>query len=444
MGRQPFGLASPAAWLRREGAEVTCLDLSQQHLDRVAVRRADLVAFYLPMHTATRIAAIAIARVRSINAEARLCAYGLYAPLNADLLRRLGIHDILGGEFEEGLAALVRRNNRGQVKEVQREISLARQQFMIPDRSNLPPLRKYAKLALPDGAQRIVGYTEASRGCLHRCRHCPIVPVYQGAFRIVQRDVVLADIRQQVAMGAEHITFGDPDFLNGPAHSLAIVRALHREFPQLTYDITAKVEHLLKYRQYLPVLRQTRCAVVTSAIESVDDRVLALLEKGHSRADFYELVRLFREAGLPLAPTFVAFTPWITPQGYEDLLASIAELGLIHNVAPVQLTLRLLIPARSRLLELPEMEALVQGFDENALRYRWQHPDPRMDQLQGEVERRVQQLSDQECDRGAIFAEVFRMAQQTSHGHAWQSSLPKLSPPFARTSIPYLTEPWYC
>jgi hypothetical protein len=41
-----------------------------------------------------------------------------------------------------------------------------------------------------------------------------VVPVYNGVFRIVQRDVVLADIRQQVAMGAEHITFGDPDFFN--------------------------------------------------------------------------------------------------------------------------------------------------------------------------------------------------------------------------------------
>ena len=29
MGRQPFGLASPAAWLRRAGAQVTALDLSR-------------------------------------------------------------------------------------------------------------------------------------------------------------------------------------------------------------------------------------------------------------------------------------------------------------------------------------------------------------------------------------------------------------------------------
>jgi radical SAM superfamily enzyme YgiQ (UPF0313 family) len=90
----------------------------------------------------------------------------------------------------------------------------------------LPPLEKYAQLVLPGGARRTVGYTEASRGCKHLCRHCPVVPVYQGHFRIVQREVVMEDIRRQVAAGARHITFGDPDFFNGIGHAVELVRAL--------------------------------------------------------------------------------------------------------------------------------------------------------------------------------------------------------------------------
>ena len=109
-----------------------------------------------------------------------------------------------------------------------------------------------------------MGYTEATRGCKHLCRHCPVVPVYRGAFRIVQQDVVLEDIRQQVAAGAEHITFGDPDFFNGPGHAIPIVEALHREWPALTYDVTIKMEHLLKHRELLPVLKATGCLFVTS------------------------------------------------------------------------------------------------------------------------------------------------------------------------------------
>src|SRR5437868_7579901 len=277
LGRQPFGLASPAAWLREAGHEVRCQDLSQDKLDAAAVRDADLVGIYLPMHTATRIAVRVIERVKKLNAAAHLCCYGLYAPLNAELLGSLGVEAIIGGEFEAALVELA-HNVSTTTSRNGNKIHLERLRFCVPDRSALPELARYAKLRLPDGSTRVVGYSEASRGCLHRCRHCPIVPVYDGAFRIVQREVVLEDIRRQVAAGAEHITFGDPDFFNGVGHSMAIVEALHREFPSITYDVTSKIEHLLRYSQHLRVLRETGCAFVISPVESVDDPVLRLPE----------------------------------------------------------------------------------------------------------------------------------------------------------------------
>src|ERR1700675_116535 len=109
LGHQPFGLASPAAWLRRSGAEVTCLDLSRQALQESAVREADFVAFYVPMHTATRLAIQLIEPVRCLNPRAHLCFYGLYAPVNEAYLRELGVETIVGGEFEATLAAAVNR-----------------------------------------------------------------------------------------------------------------------------------------------------------------------------------------------------------------------------------------------------------------------------------------------------------------------------------------------
>jgi hypothetical protein len=191
------------------------------------------------------------------------------------------------------------------------EISLARQNFLVPYRDDLPPLEKYAHLTLPDDSTCVVGYTEASRGCKHLCRHCPIVPVYNGTFRIVQCEVVLEDIRRQVAAGAQHITFGDPDFFNGVGHSMQIVEALHREHPGLSYDVTIEAEHLLKHAGRLPALRETGCAFVTTAVESVDDHVLRILDKGHTRADFIRLAGLMRGLGLFLVPTFS------TPRKYD-------------------------------------------------------------------------------------------------------------------------------
>ncbi len=437
LGRQPFGLASPAAWLREAGAEVTCLDLAREPLDEAAVRAADLIAFYVPMHTATRLGARAAARVRDLNPSAHLCFYGLYAPVNERFLRGLGAQTVLGGEFEAGLVHLAARLRRGDcAPQTEPLVSLDRLRFVTPDRTGLPPLAEYARLKLGAGRSRTVGYTEASRGCKHLCRHCPIVPVYQGRFRVVDREVVLADVRQQVAAGARHITFGDPDFFNGPGHGLAIVEAMHREFPDLTYDVTIKIEHLLRHRRHLAALRDTGCLFVTSAVESVDDRVLALLDKGHTRQDFLDAVRLCRHAGLTLAPTFVPFTPWTTREAYRDLLRVLADASLVESVAPIQLGIRLLIPAGSRLLEVPDVWDLAGPFDPAALSYRWNHPDPWMDALCRDIQSLVKRAEGRGAPRREIFREIWDLAGAGS----WRGDPDRLD----RAAIPYINEPWYC
>jgi hypothetical protein len=318
-------------------------------------------------------------------------------------------------------------------------VSLERLQFLTPDRNGLPQLGKYAKLQLASGEERVAGYTEATRGCKHLCRHCPIVPVYNGAFRVVQRDVVQSDIRQQVAAGAQHITFGDPDFFNGPTHAMEIVDSLHREFPDVSYDVTIKVEHLLKHADLLPRLLDTGCAFVVSAVESFDDRVLEYLDKGHTREDFLQVVRLFREVGLNLSPTFVAFHPWTTLENYREFLGVLFDQELIGNVQPIQLAIRLLIPTGSRLLELPEMATLVGDFDRKALAYPWTNPDPRVDALQAWLESMIQAETKIGRGRQQIFAEAIQLADR-----AMGRAISDLEPLPDRVTIPYLTEPWYC
>ncbi len=439
LGRQPFGLASPAAWLRAAGWDVVCLDLAKDKFDAGRIDGAALVGFHLPMHTATRLAGPIIARTRTLNPSARLCAYGVYAPLNEPWLRTLGVDAVFGGEFESELtrwAGHTRDLSQTPLRAA-RVGRVPRIRFLVPDRATLPPLSRYATLQFPDGTRRLVGYTEASRGCRHRCRHCPIVPVYDGQFRIVQPEVVLADVNAQVAAGARHVTFGDPDFLNGPRHALRIVEALHAEHPGVSYDVTIKVEHLLRHRDLLPRLAGTGCAFVTSAVESVDDRVLALLDKGHTRADFLQAVTLTERAGLTLVPTFVAFHPWLTLEGYCDLLDTVQQLNLIDHVAPIQFAIRLLVPEGSRLLELEAMRRHIQGFDPATLSYRWVHSDPRVDALHGEVSAIVgAKLT---VDRRAAFDAIRTLA----HDRAGLPCRPR-KPARDRSTVPYLNEPWYC
>ena len=415
-----------------------CVDASRSPIADEQLRAASLIAFYLPMHTATRLAAPLIDRAHEVNPSARLCAYGLYAPLNADWLRERGVIDVLGPESERSLVDLCRSLNpepTAQRPEPKAQ-SLPRLQFIQPDRTGLPALKEYASLRMPDGTRRIMGGTDATRGCKHLCRHCPIVPVYNGQFRVVPVDVVLEDIRSQVAAGAQHVSFGDPDFLNGPAHARRIVERMSREFPGLSYDVTIKIEHLLQHSAVIPLLRDTGCLFITSAVEAIDDRVLEHLRKGHTRSDFVEVAGLCRQAGVTLVPTFVPFTPWTSLSGYVELLNLLEDLEIVEHVAPIQLAIRLLVTSGSPLLDLPDIREVVAPFDPASLTWPWRHHDPRVDALQTDVMRLV--MASTASARTGVFGAISALA----HEH---TGLPAL----ARTvtsgaPVPYVSEPWYC
>jgi radical SAM superfamily enzyme YgiQ (UPF0313 family) len=440
LGRQPFGLATPAAWLRSHGHGVTCVDATRTPVDDVALADAVLIAFFLPMHTATRLALPLIDRARERNPSAHLCAYGLYAPLNAAVLREHGIQTIIGPECEPDLVTLAGNLAGLKTRPTDQDLgrvfrpgdTLPRITFIKPDRSDLPPLERYASLQVGD-VRKVVGYTEASRGCKHRCRHCPIVPVYDGRFRAVGLDVVMADIDAQVAAGARHITFGDPDFFNGPRHAIAIVNALARKHTGISYDVTIKVEHLRRHRDLLPELHATGCTFVTTAVESFDDEVLVKLEKGHTYADFEAVIGDCRRIGLLLSPTFVAFTPWTTLESYRAMLATIDRLDLVPAVAPIQYAIRLLIPDGSRMLELDEVRAHITDFNQRSLTYTWRHRDSRVDTLQRSLEALVgSQLN---APRDEMFARIWSVAHDRP---------PASRPARSRATVPFLNEPWYC
>ncbi len=444
LGRPPFGVAMAAAFLARAGHRVSCHDLAVEPLDEARCAACRLIGVYVPMHTATRAALRILPRLRRLAPQAHLAAFGLYAPPNEEHLRALGVDSVWGGEWEEelvGLAGRVAQEGRA-LRGHLGGIFSKRLDFPVPERSGLPPLGRYARLRKGEGPLAVVGATEASRGCKHRCRHCPVVPVYQGRFRVVPLPVVLADIRQQVEAGAEHITFGDPDFFNGIGHALRVVEALHREFPHLTYDATIKVEHLLRYAEHLETLVRTGCLFVTSALESFDDAVLARLEKGHTRADIERAARCCRRAGLVLEPTFIAFHPWTTLESYREMLLGVEALDLVEAVAPVQWTLRLLIPRGSRLLELPEVRSRLGPFDETSLVYPWSHEDPRVEALETRVRERVVRALRRGEPRERIYGMVRQLADEACGRPRPVRDAPREVAPAC--TVPYLTEPWYC
>ena len=442
LGHQPQGIAWPAAFLFRAGFQPASLDLSVEPLDEARVRKARLVAISVPMHTALRLGLDAAARIRALAPGAALAFHGTYAPLHAPLLLDAGACAVLGGECEEDLVALARALEQGGdlarfVRQGGGEASLDHLDFPVPRRDGLPPPPRYARLRDADGRERLAGYAESTRGCLHRCRHCPIPAVYGGRFFAVPLPTVLADVAQQAAAGVTHLTFGDPDFLNGPSHALRLAREFHRRFPGLTFDFTAKVEHLVRDERLLPELVACGAIFAVSAVESLSDRVLGKLEKGHVREDVFRAFAACDRAGLPLRPTLVPFTPWETLEGYLDLLETFEERGFIGRIDPVQFSLRLLVPPGLLLVGDPDLP--LEGLDAAGLTWRWRHPDRRMDELQVRVAALVDSAATRGEDPAATLHEVKALALAAAgraHSH--------VARPFSTSGTPRLTESWFC
>lgn len=474
LGHQPIGLASPLGFLERAGYEPDVLDIAVEALDVDKAARAEFVGICVPMHTALRLGVHVATRLRNINPTCHICFYGLYASLNAEYLLKHHADSVIGGEYETPMVELVdsltedthieiagvlRREGVESVQDNLQSKPLLRPSYnkisvykpgndlpsdllAVPSRKQLPALDRYAHLE-HDGIAHLAGYVEASRGCKHLCFHCPIPPVYEGKFSVVPKEIVLEDIRAQVDAGAAHITFGDPDFLNGPKHALRIVQAMHEAFPNLTFDCTTKIEHLLKHRSSLPELRDCGCIFIVSAVESLNDTVLENLQKGHTCADVFTVIDFMKQVGIALRPSLVPFTPWETLDSYLYILDCVESMGLIDHIDPVQYTIRLLVPPGSSLLLQPAIQPYLDALDQASFTYRWTHPNPRMDELQKAVAVAVESASQIGEDAFLTFHRLRNLATAAADRDESLIVFPMDFEPH-RKRPPRLTEDWFC
>jgi Radical SAM superfamily len=396
LGQQPGSLGSAAAYLRARGHDVRALDVSVDSWDPALADWADEVAFSVPMHTATR-----LARDLARTVDRPIRCFGLYADQCADFAVPVAWD----------AAAL----------------------DQVPARDLLPGLDRYARLATGD-EQRLVGSVLASHGCAHKCRHCPVPVVFDGRVQRLDETAVLDDIAQLVAAGAQHITFGDPDFLNAPPHSRRVLQTMHERFPQLTFDCTVKVEHVLRYggsrhADVWPEFAAAGCVFVVSAFESVDDATLDRLDKGHTTADAAHAVAILRDAGIDVRPSWMPFTPWTTRDDVIALLDFVYQHDLVGSVDAVQYTVRLLLPRGSLLLAHPDLVPFLGPWDDERSTFTWEHPDPTIDELQHTLAALV--------EAGGDDVELYSKVREVV-------GAPPVDLTAMTTGRPRLTESWFC
>ncbi len=436
LGHQPLHAANAATLLEDDGHSVSVLDLSVDPWDVSAVSRADAVAISVPMHTALRLAVDAVERIRRDRSHLPIVLFGLYAGVAATLD---GVERISGDYGSVLLDWAGRAGSIQQYRPAHQAVTIRRGavQSLVPRRAALPSLDRYAWLMIGD--DRVpAGYVEASHGCRHRCRHCPVPVVYDGRINIVAVDAVLSDVDQQVEAGARHITFGDPDFLNAPAHARRVIAAFSQRHPDVTFDVTVKVEHIIAHADLWPEFAQAGCLFVISAFEILNDHILEILDKGHTRADAGKAVHLLREHGIEIRPSWLPFTPWTTIDDIIDLFRFIVDHDLVDNTDPIQLAIRLLVPDGSLLLDLDDAQRWFDEYDRRALTHQWSTSDPAVDALQAEL------LAIAERQASSPVRSVFSAMWERVAAAGGIPAAALAIPQGASTGVPRMTEPWFC
>jgi hypothetical protein len=433
LGGQPLGLSGPATALLSAGHEVRAHDLAVEPWPDAEIAWAEAVACSVPMHTALRLGLAAVERIRTEHPEMPVAYYGLYAPVAAEF-DVLEDHDlaVADGVAEALIAFADSVGPRGP------------RPRSVDGRALLEPLGSYATYVDRDG-ERLVGPVESSVGCNHRCRHCPVPIVFDGRSRPIPIETILSDVESLVALGATHLHFADPDFLNRPQHALRVSAAIHELAPELTFDATIKVTHLLRHVDILGQLAARGLRFVISAFESTSDLVLSELDKGHSRADLPRAVAALRAVGIEPRPSFLPFTPWTTRDDLVDLLDFVAAHDLVHNVDGVQYGIRLLLPPGSLMLDRPDHfpHGALGAFDEIDLGTTWRSHDPLLDELAVALAEITAELAEAGASHEETYATVravtFTALERDDPG------VPEVTGPVGPPGIrPHLTEAWFC
>jgi len=414
LGHQPLSIASAAALLEDMECDVKIIDLTNFQSDTTPIINADLILLSVPMHTAARMAINLLPELKTINPNSHFSVFGLYALHLQDALDEKLINSAISGEFESNLKKLVAdlKKLKNDSKNIpgweEPKINFDRQKFLTPSRDQLPSLEKYAKIIFED-KQKITGYVETSHGCAHVCPHCPVTAVYKGKFRIVDVSSILFDVDNLVSNGAEHITFGDPDFFNAPKHSLKVASLIKKKYPNLTFDAIIKVEHILEYEPLLKDLHALDFLFITSAFESMNETVLQKLQKGHTAGDMQKAIDLCRKACLLIKPTWIPFTPWMKLDDYSHMLNFIISNKIINMTSSVQFSIRLLIPKFSTLLQQIADDGINTNYSKLKLTHEWEHTDKRVEDLFAEISLLVSQ-----CKGDDFFTKLCQLVEKST------------------------------
>ncbi|KVW75498.1 arsinothricin biosynthesis radical SAM protein ArsL [Burkholderia cepacia] len=396
-GYQPNTALSAATALRNAGFDSTrLLDTYVDGIPDGAFDDADVIAISMPLFDSLQAGLQLTDQVRKANPTAIIVYFGQYATLNAErLVGRYGDYAVVG-EWEHPLVNLARyTSGSGAALEKAGLVDpdvvasgkvphpyLARNAVSVPDRSLAPSLIKYPQPQvekLLGSGTHLIGGVEATRGCHHKCTYCSVYAAYDGKVIMVADDIVVEDVRNLVKQGMQHLTFTDAEFFNAKNHGVRIMRRLHEEFPDLTYDFTTRVDHILEHEDAIREMAGLGLRFITSALEFPTQKVLDIVAKEISVDDIEAAIRNLKAIGVKLNPTFIMYNPWVSKDDILSFKEFIERNDLEDVVDPIQYETRLHLYKGSPLLNRASTAGL--KLTEREFHFDWSHPDPAVDEM---------------------------------------------------------------
>lgn len=341
MGFPPIGIMSLSSVLKRAGHEVFMFDQAHPEtpndviISEIKRYQPDLVGLSFLSTTSYPYAKILARQIRSANAKVKLAFGGVFASLNAPLVKLQcpEVDFICRGDGEQLILDLLERlsdpSEVGSVtwmkdgKVVQnsgRPMERALDQWPFPDREGLEldfvesmPLDVPAVLSM----ERFTTM-QTSRGCPWPCVFCDIPVFNEGKWRARSAQHVVAELKHLEENGYGSVYFVDDHFLLQPKRIEAICKGVTDAGLKIQWGIEGRVDSVAQH--LFPAMAKAHCRTVMFGIESGSQKILDRLQKEQTLEEVETAVKNAKKAGIEIVHGF--FTVGNPDETVEDMNAT--------------------------------------------------------------------------------------------------------------------------
>jgi len=348
----PWALVYLASELVKRGVDVDILDgpcTPDSEARAIAIlERKRPVAVGITSMTGDQIRfGLRFARLVRAHSDAAIVWGGVHASLLPVQTARHPLVDyVVAGEGEYAFAELVERLATAQggdgipgvFFERNGEVIGARQEGFI-DLSALPDLpfelvdvERYITKRPELGVDRHFEIC-TSRGCPHRCGFCYIESVHDRRWRGMDADAVVDNIKTLVQRFAlECVSFREDNFFVSRTRVERMARRLIEEHAGVKWAASSRIDYFAEYSpEFVDLLRQSGCVLLTFGVESGAQRVLDFVHKDIRVDQVEKVARLVRDHGIRATYHFMGGFPSETTGEFLDtcrLIDVLAGMGV--------------------------------------------------------------------------------------------------------------------